>query len=1387
MWIPALSHFFLCFFLLSASLSAAFSPPSEIAIGGLFVVDWSESYWERYIAAATLAAVDIINSRNDILPQTKLKMQISDISVTRTLVENDLVSPAQFSLLVENSLIDAIDRMPRVPTALIGPGYSSEAIALSPYLDQRDLLSVVVSTTSPVLSNRTTFPDLVKICPPDSYQGLALADLVKSLELTSCQIITCSSVYCSGLSSKFAQHAKAMDIAYTMHLWYMSDLSGVKANLSKAVASCVASKTFVLLMTDVEATNVFLAAQELNVLHKIIWIGGEGVSSLLPKDLPPNYIGLKMSSNHSSPKMQELKSLWAQGPIHLSNSAFGNVSIPSADMWESYSYIPLAYDAVFALAYAFQTLIERNQSVDNTTALKEAFLEVQFYGVSGYVAFNSDLGPKDARYNIEQKISNNTLINIGSWTSHGGLTFHSSEPALEDGAVGVCQKIVLGGMFVVSWNKGYADAQAAAAAKVAAMMINEDKTLLSGIDFQLDIGDTSAVRAIAQNGFLSGSSFQSVRQNAMSTIVKNLSVNGATAVVGPGFSSETILTLTAMKNLQLDMFDISYSSTSDVLSNITRFPNFARTCPSDNLQGQAIADVLAHFKWQRCQLIGCQDVYCTGLAERFLQRSQELGIVVEQTFFWEFGNPSGTKSLLKTMYDNCSNTRLYILAMHNTDALELFDAAKAIGASGKIIWLGSESVTSLASGLPVGYIGMKVGFNETNPQFARMKNFWGRLDPNEYPGLTNVFTNPYLVLSYDATYAVARAFDAMIKKGLSVFNVPAIVETFRSLRFEGASGLITFNRELDPSDAKYDLVNTNENGTISVAQWEAGTITYLVQREVSQQTWLNVALTWPGGNGPNIEKSCPSISTSNSQTVLAIVLSTTLIFAFFCVVALLSWYYCCKNTEVEDHDVEIIRMIHHIRHQLKLTRRDGFLTSKEVRYRKFVLTRRRMTVIDYQLLEHLARLALVKDFELKYVNAMCSWLRSSAIFHPLAETETVSNLSSFEHSHDHGGSLQSVVSDEQMRYYLLGDFVVGCCEAMLMPDDSPEKSSTEGLDDFETRFAFFLEKATKINIWHDDELNLFPKLKAAVSKHMAMLGQHCQTRFQNMQKEAAGEKLVVFQDSHDPPRRYSPYKQSDDEVGAIRMHEEDAKEMLYQEENKMIQVSPSGYRVHNEDVFISQLHLRAKLINHAFQKRVLQVIQSHEVVGRTRSHDKEPTVHWEEAVLGSSDQSTICVDFDDDHNDILHHSITMDCKFEEGVRRVEVSFAPVKSLARMSQKLFKYADPLLRCVRPYSGYILDPVRLSVICEGPKKILEIFEWFNSLDESSGIKVCRVKNKFIASESQEGYRDLTIGVLFTTNCGMKIIGEIQLHDKKIHQMKIKMHKLYRILRAESTRGI
>ena len=74
---------------------------------------------------------------------------------------------------------------------------------------------------------------------------------------------------------------------------------------------------------------------------------------------------------------------------------------------------------------------------------------------------------------------------------------------------------------------------------------------------------------------------------------------------------------------------------------------------------------------------------------------------------------------------------------------------------------------------------------------------------------------------------------------------------------------------------------------------------------------------------------------------------------------------------------------------------------------------------------------------------------------------------------------------------------------------------------------------------------------------------------------------------------------------------------------------------------------------------------------------------------------------------------------------------------------------------PLCANILDPVRASVVCNGPAQILQVFEWFSGWSRSKsaaagieeGIKnekeraaaalrlpVCRVKNKFAFNKEE-----------------------------------------------------
>ena len=95
------------------------------------------------------------------------------------------------------------------------------------------------------------------------------------------------------------------------------------------------------------------------------------------------------------------------------------------------------------------------------------------------------------------------------------------------------------------------------------------------------------------------------------------------------------------------------------------------------------------------------------------------------------------------------------------------------------------------------------------------------------------------------------------------------------------------------------------------------------------------------------------------------------------------------------------------------------------------------------------------------------------------------------------------------------------------------------------------------------------------------------------------------------------------------------------------------------------------------------------------------------------------------------------CKFRDGIAAVEVLPAPIKTLARMREKVLEYSAETTTSTAggkqgngwPQTARIVDPVRSSIVCDGPAQILEVFQWFSEGCEGfPSNSICRVKNRF-----------------------------------------------------------
>ena len=118
---------------------------------------------------------------------------------------------------------------------------------------------------------------------------------------------------------------------------------------------------------------------------------------------------------------------------------------------------------------------------------------------------------------------------------------------------------------------------------LAVKEINADNTLLPNTTFKISVKDTklSLGKAFFTTFELSKTAFGG---------------KGVDACIGPQASGESDAAATVLS--QFSTVQISYSSTSPLLSNKVNYPYFARTCPSDAFQGAAMASMVAdYFGW----------------------------------------------------------------------------------------------------------------------------------------------------------------------------------------------------------------------------------------------------------------------------------------------------------------------------------------------------------------------------------------------------------------------------------------------------------------------------------------------------------------------------------------------------------------------------------------------------------------------------------------------------------------------------------------------------------------------------------------------------------------------------------------------------------------------
>ncbi|OCT90635.1 hypothetical protein XELAEV_18019252mg [Xenopus laevis] len=104
-----------------------------------------------------------------------------------------------------------------------------------------------------------------------------------------------------------------------------------------------------------------------------------------------------------------------------------------------------------------------------------------------------------------------------------------------------------------------------------------------------------------------------------------------TAVIGHSTSTFSILMAHIMGLYKIPQ--ISYYSTSSLLSDKTQFPSFFRTVPSDDFQSRGLAQMVLHFKWKWVGLVASNDDYGSEAIKVIRQEVMKEGACVAYTVY----------------------------------------------------------------------------------------------------------------------------------------------------------------------------------------------------------------------------------------------------------------------------------------------------------------------------------------------------------------------------------------------------------------------------------------------------------------------------------------------------------------------------------------------------------------------------------------------------------------------------------------------------------------------------------------------------------------------------------------------------------------------------------
>ncbi|XP_057553055.1 extracellular calcium-sensing receptor isoform X1 [Hippopotamus amphibius kiboko] len=212
--------------------------------------------------------------------------------------------------------------------------------------------------------------------------------------------------------------------------------------------------------------------------------------------------------------------------------------------------------------------------------------------------------------------------------------------------------------------------------------------------------------------------------NCSEHIPSTIAVVGAT---GSGVS-------TAVANL-LGLFyipQVSYASSSRLLSNKNQFKSFLRTIPNDEHQATAMADIIEHFRWNWVGTIAADDDYGRPGIEKFREEAEERDICIDfSELISQYSDEEEIQQVVEVIQN--STAKVVVVFSSGPDLEPLIKEIVRRNITGRI-WLASEAwASSSLIAMPEYFhvVGGTIGFALKAGQIPGFREFLQKVHPRK--------------------------------------------------------------------------------------------------------------------------------------------------------------------------------------------------------------------------------------------------------------------------------------------------------------------------------------------------------------------------------------------------------------------------------------------------------------------------------------------------------------------------------------------------------------------------------------------------------------------------------------------------------------------------------